>query len=165
MAGEGHVKLLGAAVSPFAVLVRMALELKGVSYEYVEEDMGNKSELLLRSNPVHRKVPVLIHDGKPVCESLAIVEFVDELWDTAGPSILPTDPYQRAVARFWAAYTDDKVRAYFPEPPFNDSVQLFNVQPVPTSRRVSCSCSLLISASMERRRRRRERRRLTRRWR
>ncbi|KAM0868539.1 hypothetical protein ACQ4PT_041252 [Festuca glaucescens] len=114
VAGEGDVKLLGVAVSPFAVLVRMALELKGVSYEYVDEDMGNKSELLLRSNPVHKKVPVLIHDGKPVCESLAIVEFVDELWDTAGRSILPADPYQRAVARFWAAYTDDKLfPAYF----------------------------------------------------
>ncbi|KAM0858376.1 hypothetical protein ACQ4PT_047865 [Festuca glaucescens] len=112
VAGEGDVKLLGAAVSPFAVLVRMALELKGVSYEYVDEDMGNKSELLLRSNPVHKKVPVLIHDGKPVCESLAIVEFVDELWDTAGRCILPADPYQRAVARFWAAYTDDKVRIF-----------------------------------------------------
>ena len=101
------MKLLGAAVSPFAVLVRMALEMKGVSYEYIDEDLVNKSELLLKANPVHKKVPVLIHYGKPVCEALAIVEFVDELWDTAGPSILPTDPYQRAISRFWAAYTDD----------------------------------------------------------
>uniref|UniRef100_A0ACD5U458 Uncharacterized protein n=1 Tax=Avena sativa TaxID=4498 RepID=A0ACD5U458_AVESA len=114
MAGEGDVKLLGAAVSPFAVLARMALEMKGVRYEYVDEDMGNKSELLLRSNPVHKKVPVLIHHGRPVCESLAIVEFVDEVWDAAGPSILPTVPYQRATARFWAAYTDGKLfPAYF----------------------------------------------------
>jgi glutathione S-transferase len=112
MADEGHVKLLGAAVSPFAVLARMALELKGVSYEYIDEDMGNKSELLVKSNPVHQKVPVLIHDGKPICESLAIVEFVDELWDTAGRSILPTDPYHLALARFWAAYTDNKVRIF-----------------------------------------------------
>ncbi|KAK1696112.1 hypothetical protein QYE76_012809 [Lolium multiflorum] len=114
MADEGHVKLLGAVVSPFAVLARMALKMKGVSYEYIGEDMGNKSELLVKSNPVHQKVPMLIHDGKPICESLAIVEFVDELWDTAGRSILPTEPYHRVVARFWAAYTDDKLfPAYF----------------------------------------------------
>lgn len=39
---------------------------------------------------------------------------MDELWDTAGRSILPTEPYHRAVARFWAAYTDNKLfPAYF----------------------------------------------------
>jgi glutathione S-transferase len=110
MAGDGDLKLLGMVVSPFVVRVRMALHLKGVSYEYMEQDLFNKGELLLRYNPVHKKVPVLIHDGKPICESLAIVQYVDEVWAAASaPSILPADPHERAVARFWAAYADDKV--------------------------------------------------------
>jgi glutathione S-transferase len=110
MAGEGDLKLLGGDASQFVARVRMALNIKGVcSYEYIEQDLFNKSELLLESNPVHKKVPVLIHNGKPIAESLAIVQYVDEVWDTAGAPILPADPYQRAVARFWAAYTDDKV--------------------------------------------------------
>jgi glutathione S-transferase len=110
MAGEGDLKLLGLLVSPFVVRVRMALSMKGVRYEYIEQDVFNKSELLLKYNPVHQKVPVLIHDGKPICESLAILEYVDEVW---GASILPADPYERAIARFWAAYIDDKVHRSF----------------------------------------------------
>lgn len=114
MAGEGDLKLLGTAASQFVARVRMALNMKGVRrYEYIEQDLFNKSSLLVESNPVHRKVPVLIHNGEPIAESLAIVQYVDEVWDTAGAPILPTDPYERAVARFWAAYTDDKLlRAY-----------------------------------------------------
>nr|CAB3495429.1 unnamed protein product [Digitaria exilis] len=107
MAVKEDLKLLSLLVSPFAVRVRMALNMKGVSYEYIEEDMFNKSELLLKMNPVHKMVPVLIHSGKPICESLVIVQYVDELF--TGPSILPTDPYERATARFWAAYVDDKL--------------------------------------------------------
>ncbi|KAI5017584.1 hypothetical protein ZWY2020_042472 [Hordeum vulgare] len=109
MAAEGDLKLLGLSVSPFVVRVRMALHMKGLSYEYIEQDLFNKSELLLKSNPVEKKVPVLIHDGKTILDSSAIVQYIDEVWAAMGPSILPVDPYDRAASRFWAAYADDKL--------------------------------------------------------
>ena len=110
MAGKGDLKLLGLLVSPFVVRVRMALHMKGVSYEYIEQDVIDKGELLLKYNPVYKKVPVLIHNGVPLCESQIIVQYIDEVWPgTNGSSILPSDPYDRATARFWAAYVDDKL--------------------------------------------------------
>ena len=72
--GGDELKLLGMWASPFVLRGKLALSFKGLSYQYVEEDLKNKSDLLLSSNPVHKKVPVLIHNGKPVCDSKIIVQ-------------------------------------------------------------------------------------------
>ncbi|GMY20740.1 glutathione S-transferase U17-like [Fagus crenata] len=85
----------------------IALNIKSVNYEFLEETFGSKSQLLLQSNPVHKKIPVLIHVDKPIPESLIIVQYIDELWSSS-PSILASDPYDHAIERFWAAYTDEK---------------------------------------------------------
>ncbi|KAM1744705.1 hypothetical protein ACFX11_011557 [Malus domestica] len=104
---KSDVKVLGAWPSPYVMRALIALNIKSVEYELLEETFGTKSQLLLQSNPVHKKIPVLIHGDKPVCESLIIVEYIDEVW-ASGPSILPSDPLDRATARFWAAYVDEK---------------------------------------------------------
>ncbi|KAK6132432.1 hypothetical protein DH2020_033809 [Rehmannia glutinosa] len=101
------VVLLDCYYSMFGMRARVALAEKGVEYEFREENLANKSQFLLESNPIHKKIPVLIHNGKPICESLIIVEYIDEVWKDKSP-LLPYDPYQRAQARFWSDVIDKK---------------------------------------------------------
>jgi len=104
---QEEVQLLGALGSPFACRVQIALKWKGIEYKYVQEDLANKSDLLLKYNPVHKKVPVFVHNEKPISESLVILEYIDEVWKQN--PILPSDPYQKSLTRFWSKFIDDKV--------------------------------------------------------
>ncbi|TYK23620.1 glutathione S-transferase U8-like [Cucumis melo var. makuwa] len=111
MAGEEKVQVFGFRSGSYSRRVELALKLKGVDYEHIDEDMlnNNKSDLLVKYNPIYKKVPVLVHNGKPISESRVILEYIEETW-MESYAILPKDPYQRALARFWAKYIDDKGR-------------------------------------------------------
>lgn len=101
--------LIDILPSSFGMRLRIALALKGVEYGYKEENLlEEKSTLLLQMNPVHKMVPVWIHNGRPICESLVILQYIDEVWKHK-PELLPEDPYRRSQALFWADFIDKKV--------------------------------------------------------
>jgi glutathione S-transferase len=108
MSKGDSVTVLDFWASPFCARVKIALEEKNVNHVDNEEDIfGRKSELLLNSNPIHQKVPVFLHNDKPVLESAIIVNYIDEVWPEN--SLLPSNAYDRAQARFWADFIDKKV--------------------------------------------------------
>lgn len=112
MKSEKGTILLDYWVSPFGQRCRIALAEKGIDYEYKEEEglINQKSALLLESNPIYKKIPVLIQDGKPICESLIIVQYIDEVWG-GNAKLLPEDAYARSQALFWGDFIDKKIYA------------------------------------------------------
>jgi len=79
--------------------VRIALSLKGLDYEahFVSlPKMEHKAEAYAAVNP-QGLVPTLIEDGRAIAQSLAILEYLDEVYPE--PPLLPQDPFERAYVR------------------------------------------------------------------
>ncbi|KAL4588599.1 hypothetical protein LXL04_001491 [Taraxacum kok-saghyz] len=105
---ESAVVMVGWPMSMFDMRIKMALAEKCIDYEYLPEDFPTKSPLLLELNPHHKLIPVLIHNGKPICESRIILEYIDATWKDKAP-LLPSDPYLRSQAAFWGDYIDKHI--------------------------------------------------------
>ena len=99
---------------PFAQRAWIALEHKGVKYDYVEQDPYNKTPEWLAINP-RGLVPAIIYKGKVVYESSVCIEYVDELYPTEDPSksLLPKDPFERAYARMWSDIITKKIVTFY----------------------------------------------------
>jgi len=90
------------ATAPYRV--RIGLELKGLSYDYVSVNLGggeqHKAEY--RAVNAQRLTPTLdIGDGDLLTQSLAILEWLDET--RPQPPIMPSDPRDRHRVRAIAA--------------------------------------------------------------
>jgi maleylacetoacetate isomerase/maleylpyruvate isomerase len=79
--------------------VRIALELKGLAYEYVPVHLGRgeQRQPAYREVASHGLVPVLEIDGHRLSQSMAIIEFLDERYSS--PALLPSDPLGRSRVR------------------------------------------------------------------
>ncbi len=94
-----------AEVCPYAQRTHLALREKGLDYKHTEVDLKNKPVWFEEVSP-YSKVPVLKCGDQVIYESVIINEFVDENFD--GPSLMPSDPFQRAQARIWIDYSNTR---------------------------------------------------------
>ena len=79
--------------------VRIALNLKGLNFEYKPVNLlksEQQSAEYLKMNPIGG-VPTLIHNGKNIPDSTAIIEYLEEV--VPEPALLPANKYQRARIR------------------------------------------------------------------
>jgi maleylpyruvate isomerase len=82
--------------------VRIALNLKSIAYEQATHDLRigeQRNEDYLGLAP-QGLVPALEVDGVSLIQSLAIIEWIDEVWPN--PALLPLDPLDRSIVRSMA---------------------------------------------------------------
>ncbi|WP_051390311.1 glutathione S-transferase N-terminal domain-containing protein [Bradyrhizobium sp. Ec3.3] len=99
------IQLYGFWRSIASFRVRVALKLKGLPFKEIPIDIMSGEQFTPDYDAVNaeRVVPTLVHDGYRVFQSLAIIEYLDEV--SPEPGLLPTDPADRAYARSLALVT------------------------------------------------------------
>ena len=83
--------------------VRIALNLKGLSYEYVAVDLRTEQHSGAEFKALNPQglVPALVHEGQVLIQSPAIIEWLDERYPA--PALLPRNAEARARVRAMAA--------------------------------------------------------------
>jgi maleylpyruvate isomerase len=100
-----NIQIYGFWRSIASFRVRVALKLKGLSFEEIPIDIlaGEQFEAGYEAVNAERVVPTFIHDGHSVFQSLAIIEYLEEI--QPNPRLIPQDPRERAYARSLALMT------------------------------------------------------------
>lgn len=83
--------------------LRIALNLKGLDYDYVAVDLRREEHLGAAFKAINPQglVPALVVDDQVLVQSPAIIEWLEERYPT--PPLLPVDPENRARIRALAA--------------------------------------------------------------
>lgn len=99
------MRLYGFWRSIASFRVRVALRLKDLAFEETPIDIlsGEQFKPGYEAVNAERVVPTFIHDGHSVFQSLAIIEYIEDI--KADPRLIPSDPRERAYARSLALMT------------------------------------------------------------
>jgi len=100
------LKLFGSCFCPFVQRVWIALEVKGLDYQYVEVDPYKKPQNLLDINP-RGLVPALKHGDWGCYESNVLLEYLEDLG--AGYALFPQHPQLKAHCRLWVDHINRHV--------------------------------------------------------
>jgi glutathione S-transferase len=104
------MKVIGSFVSPYVRKVLACLELKGLDYQVdpITPFFGNVE--FERMSPL-RRIPVLIDGDVELCDSSVICAYLEEAYPQ--PALLPSDPKDRARARWLEEFADTRLGDVF----------------------------------------------------
>lgn len=104
------MKIIGSFVSPYVRKVLACMNLKRLDYEVdpITPFFGNDE--FERLSPL-RRIPVLIDEDLNVSDSSVICAYLDEAY--GGHPLLPSDPKDRARARWYEEYADTRLGDVF----------------------------------------------------
>ncbi|KAL7628266.1 hypothetical protein AAE478_002465 [Parahypoxylon ruwenzoriense] len=103
---EHDLKLYAACFCPFSQRVWIALEVKGIQYQYCETDPFKRPTQLLEANP-RGLVPAIREGDWASGESTIILEYLED-HDRTVP-LFPTDPRLKANCRLWIDHINAKI--------------------------------------------------------
>ncbi len=116
------LKLYAGWFCPFVQRAWLVLEEKKIPYQYIEINPYHKAKSFLELNP-RGLVPTLGcptgpegKETKPLYESNIICEYLDESYagvSKHGPSLLPSDAYERARCRIWIDFISSRIVSAF----------------------------------------------------
>ncbi|GDX35554.1 glutathione S-transferase [Alphaproteobacteria bacterium] len=104
------IKLVTSKLSPYGQRVEIALIEKNIPYEKQEIDLANKPDFLSKDSPTS-KVPILYSDDKPLFESIAICEYLEDAFPQN--PLHPQDPFMKAWHRGWMEFSNGILASTF----------------------------------------------------
>lgn len=111
------MKLYNAWYCPFAQRAWIALEQKGIDFEYIEVDPYDQTDWWMKVSRGASLVPVLVQPNDnggdtTIVESNRILEYLEDLYPNQNP-IFADNPNQRAEQKYWMDHVSNKITPYF----------------------------------------------------
>lgn len=132
--------------SPYVFTAYVALREKGLQFELrlLDLDRGEQHDPDYRAKSITARVPSIDHAGFCLSESLAIVEYLDELFPPPGYArLLPAEPRARARARQLLGWLRSDLAALRDERP--TTTMFFERAKTPLSARAQAAADKLVS--------------------
>lgn len=91
------ITLCGFALSNYYNKVKLVLLEKGIPFQEQRVMTGSSDQAVLAATPLGKVPFIRLEDGRTLCESQVIVDYLEARWPT--PALVPADAFEAAKVR------------------------------------------------------------------